>query len=486
MKILISFFSLIIFNNTFGSEIKCKDCNVILISLTSARPKNMSLYGYKRETTPNLKKFFNESFVYKNAFAPASLTHTDSISLFFSLSTNNHQAFRRGRILESGTYLEKFPTLASVLGKNGYDTMAFVSDEDYEYNWGIGKTFKTYFDRSMYPEYGIRFSPQSYSVGTKQLVPIANKWLEKNKNKKFFLFLQAYDMHCPYGPNEEFKHLFQSPHSNAIPFDSECFMNLHPLKLSKQNGKTGYKLQSFFAYRNQNFQEFFFTKEDLEYLKSRYDAELRKADFYLGSFFEQISKLGLEKNTLIVFMADHGDNLGENNFFMKSSPEGLGNLHSANLNMPLAFKIPGIRNNKKFQNQLIQTIDIAPTILDILTIAPPKEFQGKSFKNNILGDTDINDFLYGFSLRFELEKYGEEATAYYEHDYLIDHNFKYQRSKKYSMKNRELKSEEYYLFDRTKDPEELKNILNKQTKEYYEKIIYLKRGKYSTRVKSQK
>jgi len=486
MRAIIIFILICILNLAHANEISCKNCNIILISLTSARPKNMSLYGYHRETTPNLKKFFNGSFVFKNAYAPASLTHTDSISLFFSLSTNNHQAFRRGRILESANYLDKFPTLATTLNKNGYETIAFVSDEDYEYNWGIGKTFKTYFDRSMYPEYGIRFSPQSYSVGTKQLVPIANKWLDKNKDKKFFLFLQAYDMHCPYGPNEEYSHLFQSPHSKNIPFETECFMNLHPLKPTTQKGKKGYTLQSFFAYRNQNLKEYFFTQDDLNYLKSRYDAELRKADFYLGQFLDHITKLGLEKNTLIVFMADHGDNLGENNFFMKSSPEGLGNLHSANLNMPFAIKVPNSKSKKNFQNQLVQTIDIAPTLLDIVSINAPKEFQGKSFKNNIINDSDINDYLYGFSLRFELEKYGEEATAYYEHDYLIDHNFKYQRSKKFNMKNRELKGEEYFLFDRKNDPDELKNIITKQTKDFYEKIIYQKRAKYSTRTKSQR
>jgi arylsulfatase A-like enzyme len=442
----------------------------------------MSLYGYKRATTPNIDKFFKNSFIFKNAYAPASLTHTDSISLFFSLAPNTHRAFRRSRIQRTEEFLKNYKSLATLLNEKGYVTSAFVSDEDYEYGWGIGKTFQSFFDRSSYSDYGIFFKPQTYSVGTKQLVPVANKWLEKNKDKKFFLFLQGYDMHCPYGPNSEFSNLFQSPHSSSIPFETECFMNIDEFKKRSVNGKNLTTLQSFFAYRDKSSKEYSFTDDDLSYLVSRYDAELRKADMYLGVLFEQISKLNLTKNTLIVFMADHGDNLGENNFFMKSSPTLKGNLHNANLNFPLVIKIPGKKSSNKMQEQIVQTIDIAPTILDILEIPTFNKMQGKSLKPSLGNSTEVNDYAYGFSMRFNLAKYREHATSYNELEYVQNHQWKLGRSRNYNLPDKKFKKEEYVLYNLVTDPDEKNNLISKNIIEK-EKLLNVlsERNKFYTR-----
>lgn len=485
---MISFLSILIYSvfsipNASANVVDtCKDCNVILISLTSTRPRNMSLYGYKRETTPNINRFFKNSYIFKNAFAPGSLTFTDSISLFFSLSPNIHRAFKRARYEQAAHLLQGYTSLATIFGNNGYTTSAFVADEDYQYGWGIGRTFQSFFDRSSYADNGISFKPMTFSVGTEQLVPLVNRWLDNNKKKKFFLFLQAYDMHCPYGPNGEFSKLYQSPHSSKIPFETECFMNKEEFKEFKIKNKPYVKLQSFFAFRNQSELTYLFDKQDIEFLKSRYDAELTKADHNLGSLFNQIEKLKLDKNTVIIFMADHGDNLGENNFFMKSSPTQKGNLHNANLNYPLIFKIPQRKSKDKFKEQLIQTIDIAPTILDTVGLKSDPKMQGKSFKACFDNSKEINDYVYGYSIRYDVEKVGTFSKTFFEHETLQNHEWKLNFSSQFSNETNKLIKTEYALYHLSKDPLEKINLANslKSKKEELEKIIQLKRNLYSS------
>src|SRR3989338_11600378 len=52
----------------------CKDCNVILISLDTLRAKSLPCYGYEKNTAPNLCEFAKKSFLFENAYSPASKT----------------------------------------------------------------------------------------------------------------------------------------------------------------------------------------------------------------------------------------------------------------------------------------------------------------------------------------------------------------------------------------------------------------------------
>lgn len=440
---------------------ECKNCNLIVISLTSLRKKNMSIYGYQRKTTPSIDKFFEHSYQFSNAFAPASLTFTDAISLFFSLSPNIHKAFIRKQKHRIGGFLKKHTSMTEVLSSAGYNTAAFVSDEDYDYQWGIGRTFQYYFDRTYYAENSILFHPFTYTVGTKQLVPIANRWLDSNYKKKFFLFLQGYDMHCPYSPGDPFASLYQSPHASSIPFTTECFMTRNGPEFVKQNGKTKQVLKSFFAFLKQKEIPYYFDKADIEYLISRYDAELTQADYNLAALFEKIKSLNLDKNTVIVFLSEHGDYLGENGYFMKPSPGALGNLHNANLNFPLLIKLPN-QSKKVAQNQLFQTIDIAPTLLDILGLRSSEKMQGKSFKSVLNTNSSINEYAYGFSQRHEVDE--KTNTVFSVHQLETIQNTEWKLNSAFEFKEPLVKVDkpEFYLYNLKKDPSEKNNIIKSE------------------------
>ncbi|MFA6238500.1 MAG: sulfatase-like hydrolase/transferase [Bacteriovorax sp.] len=462
----------------------CKDCNLIVISFTAARKRNMSMYGYKRDTTPNINKFFQDSYIFNNAFAPATLTSTDAVTLFFSLSPNVHKTFFRRHKAQSLDLLLKYTSLAEMLTKNGYKTAAFVSDEDYDFNWGVGRTFQYYFDRSYYADYGIVFKPFTYTVGTKQLVPLVSNWLSGHQKEKKFLFLQAYDMHCPYTPRDQFAKLYDSPHSPSIPFSDECFMAKDKMKEIMVNGKKKYVLNSFFTFINQRKKrQYYFSQQDIDYLISRYDAEFNQADFNLSPLFAKIKELKLDQNSIIVFLSEHGDYLGENGYFMKPASSAQGNLHNANLNFPLAIKIPRMKAKNKFQNQIIQTMDLTPTFLDLLGIKPDLKMQGKSFKNIIDTALEINDFAYGYSVRQNFSELDRSINSYLELDTIQNHEWKLNCSREFKLPSKKFMNEKYFLFNLKKDPEEKMEISKKESAVFKKlKTVLLEKRHHYSRV----
>ena len=375
------------------NAIRCKDCNVIVISLSNLRKKNMSFYGSYRSTTSNIDNFFKDSLIFTHAFAPASLTYTDAISFFYSLQPTAHKFYSRDDRDLSHEILKSYVGFPQVLKSAGYKTAAFVSDEDYNRSNNFGELFDYYFDRDLYRDYGITFYPWKYNIGTKDLVNPTINWLKQNKSEKFFLFFQAYDMHCPYTPMGKFKNLYQKEHNQKINWDT-CHITYSEAERIKKNNKIYYKLYNWMSFIKRVIDDgTLFEKRDLDHLTNLYDAELTNADDNLKPLFEEIEKLGLTKNTIIIFMSEHGDYLGEGGYFMKVAVTAKGNLHNANLNYPLMIRLPKV--NKPFlQKQLVQTIDLAPTILDLVGLKPDEKMQGRSFLNTLRNSRSFNDYAY--------------------------------------------------------------------------------------------
>ena len=212
---------------------------------------------------------------------------------------------------------------------------------------------------------------------------------------------------------------------------------------------------------------------------SRYDAELNQTDNNLGALFDLIKSLQLDKNTIVVLMADHGDNLGDNQFFMKMSSTARGNLQRNNLGLPLLITAPGLKNKGiTKQDQIIQSIDIAPSLLTMVGIKPSERMQGKSF-NSILGtDKDINDFAYAFSIRYDLIKIGEAFKTSFSLESLIGKDWKLDYSKETDLIKSKTKSEQYYLYHLSNDPSEKSDIASSNN----QKVIELKKVLESKRI----
>ncbi len=148
-----------------------------------------------------------------------------------------------------------------------------------------------------------------------QVTGAATAWLEENGGKKFFIWLHYYDPHLPYSPPAPFDTAYASP----------------------------------------------------------YDGEVAYTDVWVGKFVEFLKKKGLGNRTLIVVAGDHGEGLGEHG----EDTHGIF-LYDTTLKIPLIFYGPGIIPGGTEVKGQVRTVDIVPTILDLLGIPVPSPCQGAS------------------------------------------------------------------------------------------------------------
>jgi arylsulfatase A-like enzyme len=87
---------------------------------------------------------------------------------------------------------------------------------------------------------------------------------------------------------------------------------------------------------------------------------VRHNDYWFSVFLEKLSELGLERNTLIVFMADHGEHLGEHDLWSHNPPSYVQVLHT-----PLLMVCPDLVPANIVVDQNVQNLDIMPTVLDL-------------------------------------------------------------------------------------------------------------------------
>jgi len=115
-----------------------------------------------------------------------------------------------------------------------------------------------------------------------------------------------------------------------------------------------------------------------------YDARVAWADANLGAFIKQLEFLGLFDHTLLIVTADHGESLDGD---VGGTGHG-GKPYLVRIRVPLVMRLPGVIPAGTQIRGNVQTIDIVPTLLDILGVQPCQQFQGRTLAGLMRGETD--------------------------------------------------------------------------------------------------
>lgn len=367
-------------------ELVCKDCNVILITMTTLRYDHMSGNGYFRPTTPNLDKLAKESLVFSNAFTQASWTLPASISLYTSLYPFQHGVMNR---YDGSTLSLSTPTLMDVLNKNGYKTSAFTGGFDYNPVFGHTSRFASYRECAgrQLPEYprksGIN-APSRYG-GFECTIPLALDWLSKNASQKFFLHVQGFDAHCPFKNSKEGR-IYDKDYKGNVDF-SLCLNTFEKTEPEIKNGKKYYPVFSLKG-------KVLLSEEDRNHLIALYDESITYSDQQIAKLLNKIKELGLESKTIIVFTSEHGEMFDKHGRFMRGPPLR-GVFYDDVLHVPLLIKHPKISGRR--MDRLVELIDIAPSLLAFLGVQTPTRMEGKSLIPVILQNKDVNEYIFAGS-----------------------------------------------------------------------------------------
>jgi arylsulfatase A-like enzyme len=115
------------------------------------------------------------------------------------------------------------------------------------------------------------------------------------------------------------------------------------------------------------------TPDEARQVIRAYLASISWVDHNLGRVLSELDTLGLRDNTLIVFVADHGYQLGEKGKWSKA-----GSLFEPATRVPLIIHMPGAAGNGRGSTRIVQSLDIYRTVAELANLTPPSEVQGTS------------------------------------------------------------------------------------------------------------
>lgn len=328
--------------------------NIIMLSMTNVGADHMSLYGYKRKTTPNIDKFARNAVVFESNFSLSSWTLPAAASLFTGQYPYTHKIMSRftDNRLDHNT-----ETLPKILKKYGYKTAAFTAGLDYRGDFGFSDGFDIY------------ETSKDDLASFNEVLPEAKEWLSRQGRDKFFLFVQGYDSHCPFTPPDQFKNKFSSKNYKS---DIDAAQAIRGYEISN---KPGTYIAYYVYSQDRPKKQVRLSEKDMRHLSDLYDEEVAYADYLVGNFLDFLKKEGLFKNTVIILLSEHGEMFARHGRFGRAG-QARGTFYDDVLRVPLIIRFPG--GDSKRIKEFSQVTDILPTLLDWLKIPLIPEFQGKS------------------------------------------------------------------------------------------------------------
>jgi choline-sulfatase len=325
------------------SAVSKPSLNVLLITLDTTRADALSCYGHPVVKTPALDKLAAEGALFAQCTSCVPITLPSHASIL-----TGTYPFIHGTRLNSRPFADEGNvTLSEILKQAGYVTGAEVSAFVLNAMWGIDQGFDTFGDVGMRPTPGeaVRDEPAGWGLVNSEpadrMCERAIGWLEEHASAPFFLWVHFFDPHFPYEPPEPFKSQYENPYLGEVAF----------------------------------------------------------MDQQVGRLLDRLKALGLEGKTLVAVVGDHGEAFtqhreGTHSYFV----------YDSTLEVPLIFRCPGkIPAGRRIPAQ-VRTVDVVPTILDLLGMGPKPDAQGVSLLPLMSGsEADLDLAAYGETMSPHLE-----------------------------------------------------------------------------------
>jgi len=322
--------------------------NILLFTADTLRCDKVGVYGCSKNLTPNIDAIAQNGKVFLNAYSTGPWTGPGFGSLFTSQypSEIGYTIKKSKNKNEQGYFINKTaPFLTELLKRKKYVTACFQGNYGAcSKETGFGRGFDIYEQSSSKKSLIQALLLRTYSS---KLINKAKRFIKKNKNKNFFIWINLIEPHTPYIP---FKYIHKTNF-----FSKDLFYAI--LKSNKIYLKPK---------RNP---EISISDEDKQYIKYKYDLLVKTIDDYFGEIITHLTKLGLKQNTLIIFCSDHGEEFwdhGDNRFGVYDRGVDHGHTqYNELIKVPLIFYFPEhIKKGKS--NILASLLDVTPTILELL------------------------------------------------------------------------------------------------------------------------
>jgi arylsulfatase A-like enzyme len=362
--------------------------NVLLVTIDTLRGDAIGLDGNAIVETPTLDRLGRAGTWFTNAIVQQPNTNASHASIFTGVFPFVHGV--RQHMID--LLLPNVVTLAEVLDRQGYETAGLYSWVSLEKGFSGLRGFDTYEDLSIHlvpimrdPRFedlivtyrllgkylllpdlienlflqGQQSAVEDNTIGRADVTTdAALRWLEANGNgtKPFFLWVHYYDPHYPYQPPPPFDTMYDPNYAGSV---DGSMKTVH------------------YIYANNTGT---MTPADVNHIRAIYDGAITFADQQLQRLIDEVDRMGLGPNTLVVATADHGESFGTLGRWFHGPRTNYTDIH-----VPLVIRFPPSIPANRSIGVPVESIDIMPTILDILEYPAPSIVQGKSLLPLIKG-----------------------------------------------------------------------------------------------------
>lgn len=299
--------------------------NAIIVLIDTLRADRLRPFdASSRVELPRVEALAEHADVFTRAYATASWTKPAVASVLTGLYPWEHRA------LTHDAHLRDVRTLPEVLGDFGVDTIAISGNGYASPAFGLDRGFE-------------RFMPVG-SLGRGRLadeVEILFEELDEREPERFFAYVHATDPHSPYAPQPEHLRRF-----DGAPYDGPIDFSDDPMLL-----------------RRLNEGEVPLEERDRERLRALYDGEVAGLDQAFADLFAGLEQRQMLANTLVIIVADHGEELGDHGAW----GHGGGRLNRELIQVPLMMWWPGVSAGRRVESVASQ-IDIQATVLDAMNL----------------------------------------------------------------------------------------------------------------------
>jgi len=320
--------------------------NLLLVSIAGARADHLSAYGYPRETTPFIDRLAREGVRFANAFTTAPAT----LAAHASLLTGQHPV-AHGATAESRFLPTRQETLAQRLKAAGYRTAAFCTNPLLSPATGFGRGFDAFFTQ----RYQNRFAARAVSygrrasdrllrrkdAGARRTNAALRRWIG-DRDGPFFAFVHYAEPRLGQRPPAPHDRLFAEPHRQLRQIDVDPYASL-----AAQASVDA---------------------DDVAIVRALYDGALHYVDMRLRELAELLTARGCWERTLLIVIGDHGEALGEHGTLGHKLT-----MRDALLRVPLVMRCPSVLPQGFVIEDMAQTCDVLPTILELLQLPAPAE-----------------------------------------------------------------------------------------------------------------
>ncbi len=331
---------------------KANTPNIFLLTVDTLRADHLGCYDYSANTTPNLDRFADENMLFEKCFSHAPSTSSSFASILSGMYPHETKVF------ENLPLPSQLLTLPEIFQQNNYTTAAVVSNPALRSKGGWSRCFTKYDDNLGERELNRDVPERTAGNTTNRAIEL----LKEYHNEQLFMWVHYQDPHGPYTPPGNCGELFLKSG------DEKRKIKINE-SLSGYGGIPSY--QKLGDHTNYN------------YYVSQYDGEIRYYDEQINRFIEALKEFGQYDNSLIILTSDHGEGMGENDYYFAHGE----NLYTGLTHVPLIMK-----HGNKFRGRrkdFVQHIDLVPTILALSDIEPKYNYRGGDLRQEQNDTRDI-------------------------------------------------------------------------------------------------